>query len=157
MTTIDWTALRHAYGPAGDIPALLARARTAPPPVDYRSEPWFMLWSSLYHQDDIYSASYAAVPELVSIAGERRELAPESLLLAALIEMRRNQAGAPEMLPSLKVAYERSLEMAQTLASDLAEHAPDADGKLAIADLVFRGECARAQAILDADGHENDS
>src|SRR5512138_155566 len=108
MPTIDWNTLRHAYGPAGDIPALLARARTAPPPVDYRSEPWFMLWSSLYHQDDIYSASVAAVPELVTIAAERRELAPESLFLAASIELRRNQAGAPELPPSLKIAYERS-------------------------------------------------
>jgi hypothetical protein len=155
MTTIDWTTLQHAYGAAGDIPELLARARVSPPPVNYRSEPWFMLWSSLYHQDDIYSASYAAVPELVTIAGERRELAPESLFLAASIELRRNQPGAPELPPALKSAYERSLEIAHTLASGIAEHTPDADVKLAIADLVFRGECAQAQAILDGDGDEN--
>jgi hypothetical protein len=108
----------------------------------------------LYHQDDIYSASYAAVPELVTIASERRELAPESLFLAASIELRRNQAGSPELSPSLKSAYERSLAIAHTLASELAEHAPDADGKLAIADLVFRGEYAQAKGILDADGDE---
>jgi len=113
-----------------------------------------MLWSSLYHQDDIYSASVAAVPELVTIAAERRELAPESLFLAASIELRRHQNGAPELPPSLTTAYERSLEIALALASDLAEHAPDADGKLAIADLVFRGEYTRAQTVLDADGDE---
>ena len=157
MTTIDWATLRHAYGPAGDIPALLARARIAPPPANYRSEPWFMLWSSLYHQDDIYSASYAAVPELVTIAGERRELAPESLLLAASIELRRNQVGAPALPPSLMLAYEHSLAIARALASELAEQAPDADGKLHIADLVFRGERAQAQAMLDADGDQEGS
>ena len=154
MTAIDWTTLRHAYGPAGNIPALLARARSASPPVDYRSEPWFTLWSSLYHQDDIYSASYAAVPELIAIAAERRDLAPESLYLAASIELRRNEAGAPELPLSLKAAYEHSLEIAHGLAADLAEHAPDAQGKLTIADLVFRGERTRARAILDADGDE---
>ena len=114
-----------------------------------------MLWSSLYHQDDIYSASYAAVPELVAIATERRELAPESLFLAASIELRRNEAGAPELPPALKSAYERSLESAHTLAGNLAAHAPDADGMLAIADLVFSGEYARARGILDADGDED--
>src|SRR5258705_13943428 len=110
MTSIDWSSLHHAYGPAGDIPALLGRARIAPPPENYKSEPWFTLWSSLYHQDDIYSASYAAVPELVAIAAEREELAPEGLFLAASIELRRNEPGAPELPLSLKVAYHRSLE-----------------------------------------------
>lgn len=111
-----------------------------------------MLWSSLYHQGDIYSASYAAVPELVDIAAERRDLAPESLFLAASIELRRSQPAAPELPPSLQRYYERSLEIAHSLAGELAEHAADADGKLVIADLVFRGEHAQAQAILDADG-----
>ena len=157
MTDIEWSALRHAYGAAGDIPALLARARVAPPPVDYKSEPWFTLWSSLYHQDDIYSASVAAVPELVALAAERRELAPESLFLAASIELQRNLAMAPEVSPSLKMAYERSLVTAHELARELAARSPDADGKLVIADLVFSGEYAQAQALLDADGAESET
>src|SRR5258705_2121635 len=104
MTSIDWTTLRHASGPAGDVPTLLAQARSAPAPIDYRSEPWFTLWSSLYHQNDIYSASYAAVPELIAIAAERVDLAPESLLLAALIELRRNEPEAPEVPPVVRAS-----------------------------------------------------
>src|SRR4051812_40379348 len=57
-----WGELTHAYGEASDIPALLRRLKTAPPPTDYRSEPWFTLWSALCHQNDVYIASYAAIP-----------------------------------------------------------------------------------------------
>src|SRR4051794_29266383 len=117
---MDWSALQHAYGPASDIPALLARARTAPAPIDYTSEPWFTLWSSLYHQDDIYSASYAAVPELVAIAGECGGLiAAEGLFLAASIELRRNEPGAPEIPAEVETAYSDALAVAHALCSDL--------------------------------------
>lgn len=39
MQSLAWSALRHAYGPAGDIPGLLARARHAPAPRHHRGEP----------------------------------------------------------------------------------------------------------------------
>jgi hypothetical protein len=55
------------------------------------------------------------------------------------------------------VPYHRSLTIARGLASDLAARAADADGKLTVADLVFRGEFAPARALLDADGDENGS
>ena len=61
-----WAELRHAYGPATDIPALLlqleetSRSKDAP-------DPRFMLWSWLAHQGDIHSASFAAVPHVVRI------------------------------------------------------------------------------------------
>ncbi len=157
MTTVDWASLRHAYGPADDIPPLLARARTAPPPTDYRSEPWFTLWSSLYHQDDIYSASYAAVPELVDLAAEcEAGIAAESLFLAASIELRRHEPGAPDIPSTLRADYERAVAAARPLAADLARRAPDSDGKLVVADTVFRGEFDRARALLDADDEEAD-
>src|SRR3954470_20909817 len=129
METIDWNALQHAYGTAADIPRLLARARSAPPPTDYRSEPWFTLWSSLYHQDDIYSASYAAVPELVAIADEcRGRIAVEALFLTASIELRRNEPGAPDMAPSTLARYERALLAGRRLTTDLVGTSPDVEG-----------------------------
>ena len=157
MTTIDWTALQHAYGSAGDIPALLDRARSARPPDDYTSEPWFTLWSALFHQDDIYSASYAAVPELVAIAAERGgEVAAEALLLAASIELRRNQPGAPEVPLLLRDDYHRALIAARPITNDLARRPPDPDGKVAIADAVFRGDMDRAREMMEGDGEEPD-
>jgi hypothetical protein len=48
-----------------DIPALLEQLQEFPPEGSWQSEPWFSLWSALYHQGDIYSASIAAVPTIV--------------------------------------------------------------------------------------------
>lgn len=59
-----WSELDHAYGKASDIPDLLRQLETIPNPDD-NSEPWLSLWSSLAHQGDIYSASFAAVPHIV--------------------------------------------------------------------------------------------
>jgi hypothetical protein len=81
MTTTDWTQLSHAYGSAGDIPALLDRIELAP-----TAELWNALWSSLCHQGSVYSASFAALPRLAAIAatqpGEQRV---NALVLAGAI------------------------------------------------------------------------
>ena len=60
----DWSKLRHAYGPADDIPGLFAQAEP-----DQRSPVWGELWSRLCHQGTVYSASFAALPMLTQIAG----------------------------------------------------------------------------------------
>jgi len=62
-----WNELSHAYGPAKDIPELLKQLTLLPAISDYETEPYYSLWSSLCHQGDVYSASYAAVPHLLSI------------------------------------------------------------------------------------------
>jgi hypothetical protein len=64
--SVDWTALHHAYGAAADVPKLLERIVDFPAEPDWQAEPWFSLWSVLYHQGDIYPASIAAVPRVVS-------------------------------------------------------------------------------------------
>ncbi|WP_157260554.1 hypothetical protein [Patulibacter minatonensis] len=62
---IDWSDVQHAYGPAGDLPALFDLIRTAP--AD-RDEAINDLWSALCHQETIYEASAVAVPTLFSLA-----------------------------------------------------------------------------------------
>nr|WP_297524160.1 hypothetical protein [uncultured Roseateles sp.] len=74
MTTFDvsclaldsprWGELEHAYGRALDIPDLLRQFVSLPSSAD-NQEPWFSLWSALAHQNDVYSASFAAVPHVV--------------------------------------------------------------------------------------------
>ncbi|MCQ8130612.1 hypothetical protein [Methylomonas rivi] len=59
-----WSELNHAYGQASDIPGLLKQLAEIPGSSDDK-EPWFSLWSSLAHQGDVYSASFAAVPYVV--------------------------------------------------------------------------------------------
>ncbi|MFF3894796.1 hypothetical protein ACFYY3_16695 [Streptomyces sp. NPDC001812] len=59
----DWSQLHHAYGTAEDIPALLDAVGPDP-----RDPGWDALASRLYHQGGVYSASYAALPELAEKA-----------------------------------------------------------------------------------------
>ena len=72
MLSLDspkWSELVHAYGTASDIPALLRQLETMPI-SNGEKEPWFSIWSSLAHQGDVYSASFAAVPHIVRILAQ---------------------------------------------------------------------------------------
>jgi hypothetical protein len=61
-----WASLQHAYGNASDIPALLRQLKTLPS-AEGNAEPWFSIWSALAHQGDVYTASFVAVPHVVSV------------------------------------------------------------------------------------------
>lgn len=77
----NWSQLRHAYGSAEDIPALLDEIASAPTP-----ELWSDLWSALCHQGSVYSASFAALPWLADVAGTPdRKQAVDALTLAGAI------------------------------------------------------------------------
>ena len=154
MTSIDWASLHHAYGPATDIPDLLSRAQSAPASDDYQAEPWFSLWSALYHQDDIYPASYAAVPELIRIAEGRSDSgAIEALLLAASIELQRHTSAAPTIPIQLEAVYAEACKRAGSLSTRVGTFAsrPDDPRRVAIAEAVFRGNLSRARHLLGED------
>jgi hypothetical protein len=59
-----WARLEEAYGSAQEIPKLLIHLREHPEDKDA----WNDAWSSLCHQETIYSASIAATPHLVALA-----------------------------------------------------------------------------------------
>lgn len=59
----DWSTLKHAYGSATDLPALLAALSPDPD-----ASVWYELWSRLCHQGTVYSASFAALPVLLAAA-----------------------------------------------------------------------------------------
>jgi len=63
-STPNWRHLQDAYGTADSIPLLLADV--SPNPHD---EIWGQLWSRLCHQGSVYSASFAALPTLLTMAG----------------------------------------------------------------------------------------
>ena len=78
---VDWTSLGHAYGAAGDVPALLSNL--TPDPAD---EVWGELWSRICHQGSVYSASFAALPALAdAAAGWQPKQRSEPLALAGCI------------------------------------------------------------------------
>lgn len=60
---VDWTSLHHAYGGAGDVPALLNSLTPDP-----ANEVWAELWSRICHQGSVYTASFAALPALAEAA-----------------------------------------------------------------------------------------
>jgi hypothetical protein len=154
MPTVDWKSLRHAYGPATDIPTLLAQARIAAPSDDYRVEPWYSLWSSLAHQGDVYSASYAAVPELIGLAAMRSDSAGiEALLLAASIELDRQRPSAPPIPSDIRQEYDHALRTGRSLCGHLrdAGSRPDDPRRVAISLAVFEGDFVRARTLLGED------
>ncbi|MFD8078354.1 HEAT repeat domain-containing protein [Streptomyces sp. NPDC059718] len=72
LDRVAWAELHHAYGPAGDVPALL-RALTSQD-QETAEEAEQELWGSLVHQGTVYRATVAAVPFLarLAVAGVRR-------------------------------------------------------------------------------------
>src|SRR5580700_10217737 len=63
MVTVEWDKLDHCYGPAGDLPAILARLSPDP-----KADVWHELRSRVCHQGTVYSASFACLPHLLSAA-----------------------------------------------------------------------------------------
>ena len=162
MPTVEFNSLQHAYGPAGDIPALLERARNAPAPATYRDEPWFSLWSSLCHQGDVDTASYAAVPELVAIAaarGAETRVAWECLLLAGSIELERAlPEGSPPPLIPRKVAPEYAAALRRGAELAFGQLAGTSDRELQrgfnISYSALSGDVAEARRLRNAEDGE---
>lgn len=152
----EWSELRHAYGPAADIPALLEQLAANPrPKSDYRDEPWFTLWSSLCHQGDVYTASYAAVPHLVQIATDAASPIDFSFFqLPACIEIARLTGRGPDMPSRLSAAY---LDALGQLHECAFRHASDDwDESMAVcvaaALAAAKGQIRVAEAIVNLDG-----
>jgi hypothetical protein len=111
-----WKELTHAYGSATDIPGLLEQLKSAGPQKESDSEPWFSLWSSLCHQYDVYTASYAAVPHIVTIADSKpANERLDHLFLTTSIEAFRHLGDAPPIPSELKEAYQLAIQHASRL------------------------------------------
>ncbi|MFJ2785501.1 MULTISPECIES: hypothetical protein [unclassified Streptomyces] len=145
----DWQRLRHAYGCAEDIPALLARI--APEPD---SGLWNDLWSALCHQGSVYSASFAALPWLADMAeNEDRGQAVNALGLAGAI-----MAGAGQPRGAGDVRTQHSAEIATLLAS-VNRHLRTATDRTEYIDLLesmlgFEGVAGWSETLARGLGNE---
>jgi hypothetical protein len=156
---IDWAEFTHAYGSAANVPSLLDVARRAPAGGTYTEEPWFSLWSALCHQGDVYTASYAAVPELVAIAQARigeHAAARECVLLAGAIELERAHPQGPQpptMPAAIRGSYAEAMAVGARIGESLLEVERDPDYARALESAIaaMRGDAAEARRLSDAD------
>ena len=65
LDDVDWASIRHAYGPASDVPDLL-RALVSDN-LTVREQAHYKLMSSIVHQGTVYEASVEAIPFLVQL------------------------------------------------------------------------------------------
>ncbi len=118
MNSINWKELEHAYGDASNIPDLLDELSKYPICENCDDEPWFSLWSSLCHQGDIYTASFAAVPTVVSLI----ENAPSPVdydfyLLPISIQIAVLKGNAPPIPRQLEKPYKNAISLLPELAA----------------------------------------
>lgn len=145
-----WSELEHAYGHASDTPGLLRQLAGFPDSSDDK-EPWFTLWSSLAHQGDVYSASFAAVPHVVqAIALSPLKVDSTYFQFPAWVEICRikNDVSVPE---DIAPAYFESLSRLPALVA--AASAKEWDATFLSCTLAAiaasKGQVAIAEAVLE--------
>ena len=118
--------MQHAYGSAADMPPLLRQLESFPS-SDSDSEPWFSLWSALCHQDDVYTASFAAVPHIIRVLASDPMRADFSFFqLPACIEIARARDEFP--IPAdLRQPYLEALQRLPVLVGAAAARQWDED------------------------------
>ncbi len=83
---------------------------------------WEELWNELHHQGHLGEASYAAVPHLVRIHKENRNLDSDLYALVSIIEIVRKRKDNPPIPDWLEATYASALEDLLELAiQDLAQ------------------------------------
>jgi hypothetical protein len=158
MLSLDdprWNDLGHAYGSAGDIPELLRKLNASRGPKSgAQEEPWFTLWSSLCHQGDVYTASYAAVPHLVDMATRSTGPIDSSFYhMPAAIEVARVSGRGPEIpapdLDDYHSAIGRLVECVSIHRNEAWDQSTVLSAAAALA--VAKGHIEVAEALLNLD------
>jgi len=129
MLSLDsprWSELQHAYGIASDTPELLRQVLSLPD-ASGESELWSTLWSSLAHQGEVYSASFAAVPHVVrALASAPASASFVYFQFPAWVEICRQNHGIA-IPPDLEVAYFSALSELPGLVAAASARPWDAD------------------------------
>lgn len=68
LAEIPWKRLRHAFGPAEDVPELLRALETAAAELKGEQSPLWHLCGNIWHQGTVYEATSHAVPFLIELA-----------------------------------------------------------------------------------------
>jgi hypothetical protein len=81
LETTDWSAIKHAYGPASDVPGLIRDLLS--PDEGIRGAAISALFGNIWHQGTVYEASPYAVPFLQELL--RSADTPDRLMIADLL------------------------------------------------------------------------
>ncbi|MFD6424506.1 PBS lyase [Streptomyces sp. NPDC060198] len=65
---VDWASMEHAYGPADDVPALLAGLASADPAQRERALDG--MYGAVHHQGDVYACTLACIPFLFELVAD---------------------------------------------------------------------------------------
>ena len=87
-----WKEFLGGYRQAYDVSLPLRRLRDGDPPKGI----WKELWDELHHQGDVDIASYAAIPQLVSLCSTWEHRDWNLYGIASLIEIEKGRRGNPE-------------------------------------------------------------
>lgn len=120
LSTVDWSAVEHAHGPATDVPALLRAAVSDDP--DHRDFAWELLFETVWHQGTVYSASATVVLFLFRLL-EADGVPGQSVaaqLLASIADGHSYLAVHAATPESLAIQERISAKRGSTLAADLA-------------------------------------
>lgn len=156
LEDLDWNQLNDAYGPAAEVPNLLRQiSQHIHPQKATTDEPWFSLWSRLCHQGDVYTASYAAVPYIVEIAGGNQDAASIEMsfyLLPACIEVARAKGRGPQLPEELEDVYKAAIRKLGDYARKY-QNATDSGLKKSaqVACFVADGKINEADQLLEGD------
>jgi hypothetical protein len=115
------------------------------------AEPWFSLWSSLAHQGDVYSASFAAVPHIVHALSINPVQASECYFqFPAWVEICRNNTSS-RVPDDLRDAYESALAQLPALVAAAAknEWSEGFTSSVLAAIAASKGQYAVAETILE--------
>ncbi|KAJ7228391.1 hypothetical protein GGX14DRAFT_538664 [Mycena pura] len=80
LDAVDWSSLKHAYGPATDVPDTLRRLASPSLTEDDLRSIYYDLYGNIYHQGSRYSASVAAVPFLIALLDASATVCRERIL-----------------------------------------------------------------------------
>jgi hypothetical protein len=146
-----WAKLQHAYGPASDTPALLKKLYGLPAASESDAEPWYSLCSSLTHQGDVYSATYAAVPHVIEALSTDPAKADEAYFdFPAWVEICRQKKNL-EVPDELRASYFAALSRLPSLVAQAADR-PWSDSFLLSALSAIsaaKGNTAVAEVVLE--------
>ncbi len=145
-----WSALKHAYGTAADIPALLKQLADLPSSGNDK-EPWFSIWSALAHQGDVYSASFAAVPHVIEALASAPLRADSShLQFPAWVEICRVKNGVSVPEDIAHAYFESLFRLPALVAAAASRQWDEAFLRCALSALAAaKGQPAVAEAVLE--------
>jgi hypothetical protein len=122
-----------------------------PPESRPHAEPWHTLWSSLYHQGDVYSASFAAVPVILdAIATRPRSATLSYFRLPVCIELAR-VAHHFEVPADLRKPYFAAITRLPALVAEASAASWDADMRAvaSAAIAVAKGQWNIAELLIN--------